>query len=188
MDLDQIEKLNDLKQKGLISEEEYQQAKERILGAQAKATVQPQPIVVTTNNYDYALILHLSQFCSWLFPFLGLVVPLIMWQSKKDDPYINEQGKVVMNWVFSSLIYAIVCLLLFVVLIGIPMLAVLAICSVVFTIIGAMDANKGVIKSYPMSIQFFDVRETPRAPVVSGINPSANSSTSSTINSSTNKD
>jgi len=53
------------------------------------------------------MVLHLTQFCSWLFPFLGLVVPLIMWQSKKEDPYVDEQGKVVMNWVFSSLIYAI---------------------------------------------------------------------------------
>ncbi|HCS63005.1 MAG TPA: hypothetical protein DIW64_02365 [Cellvibrio sp.] len=168
MDLDQIEKLNDLKQKGLISEEEYQQAKERILGSQPQqaASAQQPHTILQTNNYDYALILHLSQFCSWLFPFLGLVVPLIMWQSKKEDSYIDEQGKVVMNWVFSSLIYAIICLILFVILIGIPMLAVLAICSVVFTIMGAMDANKGVIKNYPMAIKFFDVKETPRVPVI----------------------
>lgn len=168
MDLDQIEKLNDLKQKGLISEEEYQQAKERILGSQPQqaAPAQQPHTILQTNNYDYALILHLSQFCSWLFPFLGLVVPLIMWQSKKEDSYIDEQGKVVMNWVFSSLIYAIICLILFVILIGIPMLAVLAICSVVFTIMGAMDANKGVIKNYPMAIKFFDVKETPRVPVI----------------------
>ncbi|EIK47093.1 hypothetical protein O59_001114 [Cellvibrio sp. BR] len=161
MDLEQIEKLNDLKQKGLISEEEYQQAKARILGGQNDKVVQPHTIL-QTNNYDYAMVLHLTQFCSWLFPFLGLVVPLIMWQSKKEDPYVDEQGKVVMNWVFSSLIYAIVCLILFVVLIGIPMLAALAICSVVFTIMGAMDANKGVIKNYPLTIKFFDVNETPR--------------------------
>ncbi|MFC3114305.1 DUF4870 domain-containing protein [Cellvibrio fontiphilus] len=160
MDLEQIEKLNDLKQKGLISEEEYQQAKARILNGQ-KELAQPHTIL-QTNNYDYAMVLHLTQFCSWLFPFLGLVVPLIMWQSKKDDPYVDEQGKVVMNWVFSSLIYAIICLILFVVLIGIPMLAALAICSVVFTIMGAMDANKGVVKNYPLTIKFFDVKETPR--------------------------
>jgi uncharacterized Tic20 family protein len=160
MDLDQIEKLNDLKQKGLISEEEYQQAKARILGGQNDAD-QPQTIL-RTNNYDYALVLHLTQFCSWLFPFLGLVVPLILWQSKKEDPYINEQGKVVMNWVFSSLIYAVISLLLCFILIGIPMLAALAICSIVFTIMGAMDANKGVIKNYPLTIKFFDVKETPR--------------------------
>jgi len=167
MDLDQIEKLNDLKQKGLISEEEYQQAKERILGAQPQpsAPVQQPHTIMQTNNYDYALVLHLAQFCSWLFPLLGLIVPLIMWQSKKEDPYVDEQGKVVMNWVFSSIIYGIVGIILCFVLIGIPLLILLFICSVVFTIMGAMDANKGVIKNYPLSIKFFDVRETPRAPV-----------------------
>lgn len=168
MDLDQIEKLNDLKQKGMISEEEYQQAKEHILGAQPQqAASQPQSHIITmqANNYDYAMVLHLTQFCSWLFPFLGLIVPLIMWQSKKEDSYVDEQGKVVMNWVFSSIIYGIVGLILCFILIGIPLLILLFICSVVFTIMGAMDANKGIIKNYPMSIKFFTVNETPRAPV-----------------------
>lgn len=173
MDLDQIEKLNDLKQKGLISEEEYQQAKERILGAQTQQSAAPQPqaIIVQTNNFDYAMIMHLTQFCSWLFPFLGLIVPLIMWQSKKEDPYVDEQGKVVMNWLFSSVIYVIVGIILCFVLIGIPLLILLFICSIVFTIMGAMDANKGVIKNYPMAIKFFDVKETQRAPVVTNVLP-----------------
>ena len=171
MDLDQIEKLNDLKQKGLISEEEYQQAKERILGAQTQRAAQPdtqlQPhTIMQTNNYDYAMVMHLTQFCSWLFPFLGIIVPLIMWQSKKDDPYVNEQGKVVMNWIFSSVIYVVVAIILCFVLIGIPLLVLLFICSIVFTIMGAMDANKGIIKNYPMAIKFFDVSETPRPSVV----------------------
>ena len=170
MDLDQIEKLNDLKQKGLITEEEYQQAKERILGAQpqqAASARQSQTIMVQTNNYDYAMVLHLTQFCSWLFPFLGLIVPLIMWQSKKDDPYIDEQGKVVMNWVFSSFIYFLVSLVLCFIVVGFFLIAILFVCSIVFTIMGAMDANKGVIKNYPMAIRFFDVRETPHVPTVS---------------------
>ncbi|WP_062061058.1 DUF4870 domain-containing protein [Cellvibrio sp. OA-2007] len=168
MDLDQIEKLNDLKQKGLISEEEYQQAKERILGAQpqqAASTSQPHTMTMQTNNFDYAMVLHLAQFCSWLFPFLGLIVPLIMWQSKKEDPYIDEQGKVVMNWVFSSLIYFLVSAILCFIVVGFFLMAILLVCSIVFTIMGAMDANKGIIKNYPMAIKFFDVKETPRAPV-----------------------
>jgi uncharacterized protein len=164
MDLDQIEKLNDLKQKGLITEEEYQQAKERILGGQAKAqselNAQPHTIM-QTNNYDYAMVLHLTQFCSWIFPFLGIIVPLIMWQSKKDDAYVNQQGKVVMNWIFSAVIYPFICIPLCFILIGFAMLAVLFVCSIVFTIMGAMDANKGIIKNYPMTIKFFDVQETP---------------------------
>lgn len=168
MDLDQIEKLNDLKQKGLISEEEYQQAKERILGAQPQqaAPAQQPHTIMQTNNYDYAMVLHLTQFCSWLFPFLGLIVPLIMWQSKKEDPYIDEQGKVVMNWVFSSLIYFLVSAILCLIVVGFFLMAVLFVCSIVFTIMGAMDANKGVIKNYPLAIKFFDVRETARVPVV----------------------
>lgn len=171
MDLDQIEKLNDLKQKGLITEEEFQQAKERILGAQTNANAQAnaytQPhTVLQTNNYDFAMILHLSQFCSWLFPFLGIIVPLIMWQSKKDDTYVDQQGRVVMNWVFSAIIYAIVGIILCFIVIGIPLLVLLFLCSIVFTIMGAIDANKGIIKNYPFSIKFFDVKETPRPTTV----------------------
>lgn len=166
MDLDQIEKLNDLKQKGLISEAEYQQAKERILGAQPQQATSAQPhTIMQTNNYDYAMVLHLTQFCSWLFPFLGLIVPLIMWQSKKEDAYVDEQGKVVMNWVFSSLIYFLVSLVLCLIVVGFFLMAILFVCSIVFTIMGAMDANKGVIKNYPMAIKFFEVKETPRAPL-----------------------
>jgi uncharacterized Tic20 family protein len=168
MDLDQIEKLNDLKQKGLISEEDHQQAKERILGAQPQqaAPAQQPHTILQTNNYDYAMVLHLMQFCSWLFPFLGLIVPLIMWQSKKEDPYVDEQGKVVMNWVFSSLIYFLVSAILCLLVVGFFLIAILFVCSIVFTIMGAMDANKGVIKNYPLAIKFFDVRETARAPIV----------------------
>jgi uncharacterized Tic20 family protein len=167
MDLDQIEKLNDLKQKGLISEEEYQQAKERILGAQSqRAASLPPHTILQTNNYDYAMVLHLTQFCSWLFPFLGLIVPLIMWQSKKEDAYVDEQGKVVMNWVFSSLIYFLVSALLCLIVVGFFLMAILLVCSIVFTIMGAINANKGVVKNYPMAIKFFDVRETPTVPAV----------------------
>ncbi|HTF97246.1 MAG TPA: DUF4870 domain-containing protein [Cellvibrio sp.] len=164
MDLDQIEKLNELKQKGLISEEEYQQAKERILGSQSKSQsgTQISQTIIKTNNYDFAMVLHLSQLCSWVFPFLGIIVPLIMWQSKKDDPYIDQQGKVVMNWLFSALIYAIVSVILCVVIVGFFLLAALCICSIVFAVMGAIDANKGVIKNYPLTIKFFDVQETPR--------------------------
>lgn len=174
MDLDQIEKLNDLKQKGLISEEEYQQAKERILGAQPQraASSQSPHTIMQTNNYDYAMVLHLTQFCSWLFPFLGLIVPLIMWQSKKEDAYVDEQGKVVMNWVFSSLIYFLVSALLCLIVVGFFLMAILLVCSIVFTIMGAINANKGVIKNYPMAIKFFDVNETPVATVV--IDPNNN--------------
>lgn len=159
MDLEQIEKLNELKEKGLITEVEYQEAKARILGQPST-----QPVQYVSNNRDFAMLIHLAQFCSWLFPFLGMVVPLVMWQTRKEDPYIDQQGKVVMNWVFSSFIYAIVSLLLCFIVIGVPLLIALIICSIVFTIMGAIDATKGIVKNYPLTIKFFAVEETPRTP------------------------
>jgi uncharacterized protein len=158
MDLTQIEKLNELKEKGMISDEEYQAAKSRILGSDTAAQV-PIRTVLTANNYDYAMVMHLTQFCSWLFPFLGLIVPLIMWQTKKEDPYVDQQGRVVMNWLLSSLIYVIVSIILCFVLIGFLLLAIIFICSLIFTIMGAIDANKGIIKNYPLTIKFFAVEE-----------------------------
>jgi uncharacterized protein len=160
MNLEQIEKLNELKEKGMITEEEYQQAKARILNG-GSGTTSAQPLT-SVSNYDYCMFLHLSQFCSWLFPLVGIVVPFILWQSKKDDPYVDQQGRVAMNWALSSLIYAIVSVVLCLLVIGFFMLTVLAICSVIFIIMGALDANKGIVKSYPLSIQFFSVTETPR--------------------------
>jgi len=162
MDLDQIEKLNDLKLRGLISEEEYQQAKERILGA---STTSAQS-VANMSNYDYAMVLHLTQLCLFFLPLVGILIPLVMWQTRKEDPYVDQQGRVVMNWVFSWLIYTAIGFVLIFILIGFVLLPLLAICAIVFIIMGAMDANKGVIKNYPLAIKFFDVRETPRAPVV----------------------
>lgn len=159
MDLNQIEKLNELKEKGMINEEEYQQAKARILGNAATA-----PTTVTMSNRDYCLVMHLTQFCSWLFPLVGIIVPLVMWQTRKEDPYVDQQGRVVMNWICSSLIYAAVSIVLCFILVGFALLVILAICSIIFTIMGALDANKGIVKNYPLTIKFFDVQETSPQP------------------------
>jgi len=169
MNLDQIEKLNELKEKGMITEAEFQQAKEKILAGEESASseIKPEPVLpvqkpieIKTNNYDYAMAMHLTQFASWVFPLMGLIIPLVMWQSRKEDSYIDQQGKVIMNWALSSLIYLIVSGILCFILIGFVLLVALAICGIVFTVMGAIDANKGVIKNYPLAIKFFDVEET----------------------------
>lgn len=159
MNLEQIEKLNELKDKGLITEEEFQRAKEKILAGENPETGERKAIEIKTNNYDYALIMHLSQFASWMIPVLGVVVPLVLWLSRREDPYIDQQGKVIMNWICSSLIYAAISWILCFILIGFLLLAILAVLSLIFIIVGALNANKGVIKNYPLAIRFFTVEE-----------------------------
>ena len=70
-------------------------------------------------------------------------------------PILDEHGKVVANWILSSLIYWAISALLLVVAIGIFMMIALGIVSVVFPIIGAIKASNGEVWPYPMSIRFF---------------------------------
>ena len=90
-----------------------------------------------------------------MVPLGGIVVPIILWQMKKDElPGIDTHGKIVLNWMISSFIYGVVCFLLFFILIGIPLMFVLAILCIVFPIIGGIKANNGEVWKYPLSITF----------------------------------
>ena len=104
----------------------------------------------------FSMLLHLSSFMSMAVPFAGIVLPVVMWATNKNEsPIIDEHGKNVINWIISFIIYAFISALLCLVIIGFPMLMTLFICSIVFTIIGAVKANSGKVWKYPMSIQFF---------------------------------
>lgn len=157
MNLEQLEKLNELKEKGILTEEEFQQQKEKILAGSGTFNI-------ADDNRTYAMFMHLAQLFCIILPVLGWVVPLVMWLLNKDkDDYINQQGKVVFNWIISVLIYAVAGWLLVLILIGIPILLALLVCSIIFTIMGALNAKEGIIKNYPLAIRFFKVEETPAA-------------------------
>ncbi len=80
--------------------------------------------------------------------------PLIIWLLKKDtDPYVDEQGKESVNFQISVAIYAIICLVLMLVVIGIFLFAIVAIGSLVLTIIGTIKASKGEPWKYPLTIR-----------------------------------
>ncbi|WP_010134156.1 DUF4870 domain-containing protein [Ochrovirga pacifica] len=58
-----------------------------------------------TENTN-ALLLHLSAFCNFIFPFGGVIVPLILWQTKKgESEFLDTQGKEVVNFNLSFLLY-----------------------------------------------------------------------------------
>lgn len=103
---------------------------------------------------QWAMFLHLSQLAGYILPLLGLVVPIIIWQSKKDQfPILDVHGKNVINWIISELIYGAICFVLMFVVIGIPLLGILGILAVVFPIIGGIRANNGEVWRYPFTIE-----------------------------------
>ena len=113
-------------------------------------------LLQTDKERQMGLFLHISQLANMLIPPAGIIAPIVIWQVKKDEmPGLDAHGKMVTNWIISSVIYwAISVVLLFVFFIGlIPMLG-LMIASIVFPIIGAIKANNGEFWEYPITIKF----------------------------------
>lgn len=112
-----------------------------------------------TQN-TYLMLMHLSQLVGFAAPVLGLLAPILMWALNKDKhPEVDAQGKIILNWIISVFIYAIVSVLLCFILVGIPILLALLVLDIVFPIMGAVKANDGIRWKYPLSIPFFKVEE-----------------------------
>ena len=157
---DEIDKLNQLKESGALTEEEFQQGKAALLARERPTGEKVKELMgeVSSDANFWGILIHLSQFLGYLFPFAGYVLPIVLWQiKKKDSPLIDRHGRVVVNWILSALIYGFVSGLLIFVGIGIPMLILLAVLAVVFPIVGAIKANDGEAWPYPMSIHFFSL-------------------------------
>lgn len=159
---DEIEKLDKLRQSGAITDEEYQTAKSRLLGQKTNAGEAPRPDPVTSaapmDENTWSLMLHLSQLCGFLIPFAGLIVPIVLWQIKKNESaVVDRHGRIVANWMITAFIAGIVFFCLSFVLIGIPLLIILGLLCVVFPIIGGIKAGNGEFWPYPMSYRFLPV-------------------------------
>jgi uncharacterized Tic20 family protein len=103
------------------------------------------------------MLLHLSAILGWTgMPLLGLVVPIVIWQVKKDDlPEIDIHGRNVANWLITSLIYFGICFVACFVFVGVPMMALLFVAAIAFPLIGGLKANNGVVWEYPLTFRFF---------------------------------
>lgn len=149
---DELEKLNGLKANGAITEEEFQDAKRKLLRQDAPATPSPAGAV---DEKMWAMFIHLGLLCGFIVPGLGLVVPIVLWQMKKDQSaFIDANGKIVANWIISALIMAAVGGLLVRVGLGLILLWALVIANAIFAIIGAVKANGGEAWPYPISFKF----------------------------------
>lgn len=116
---------------------------------------QPNMSLQTPEQKQMGLILHLSQLANvFLFP-VGIILPIVLWQTQKEKmPALDAHGKMVTNFMISMTIYFFVSFILAFVLIGFLLIPVLAILGIVFPIIGAIKANNGEFWEYPLTIKF----------------------------------
>lgn len=154
---DELAKLQQLRESGTLTEDEFQQAKTRLIGAEAPPPPPKAAIVIDPEREarQWAFFLHLSQYAHTLLPLGGLILPIVLWQIKKNDyPSIDAHGKNVVNWAISMFIYFAVAIPLCFLLIGIPLMVVLGLAALVCPLIGAIKANNGEVWTYPGAIPF----------------------------------
>lgn len=158
MNYDELEKLNALREKGAITEEEYQREKEKILN---RSPLFQTGTLLGFDLNTYCMIMHLSQFAGFIFPLGGFIAPVILWLlNKEKHPQVDAHGKVIINWTLSFLIYGGICTALMILLIGFPLMVALAVLSVIFIIAGAMKASSGILWPYPFSIEFLKINSS----------------------------
>lgn len=111
-----LEKLRDLYAKGVITEAEFSIEKERILSNNPSDGINNQKkLGAADDNRTYNVMMHLSQFSNYIFPFLGVIVPIVMWATRKEESKsVDVNGKIILNWTISTFIYGLVLVLLLV--------------------------------------------------------------------------
>jgi uncharacterized Tic20 family protein len=111
---------------------------------------------VEKDAINWATLTHLSSLTGFVTGGLGYVVgPLVMWLLRKDQwEFVDDQGKEALNFNITVFIAGIVSFILVFVLIGILLLVLVGLAQLVFTIVAAVNANKGVRYRYPLTIKF----------------------------------
>ena len=125
------------------------------------------------KEYNTAFFLHLSAFFGYVFPFSGVIAPLVIWELKKNESnFVNQSGKAAVNFNLSFLLYSFVLGIsifpfafntfyselhhfdLFGILSMVSLVGILAIVRFVLIITAAIKANNGEIYDYPITIKF----------------------------------
>jgi uncharacterized Tic20 family protein len=160
--VEELERLNTLRQNGALTDEEFKKAKEALLSRNQSAGQKIKQAVddVSGGTETWGLLIHITQFCGYVLPILGWVVPMTLWLLKRNESaIIDKHGRVVMNWLISAMIYMIIFGFLCLIAIGIPFVIVLGILAILYPIIGAIKAGTGEVWNYPGSIRFLPIED-----------------------------
>ncbi|MCT4629579.1 DUF4870 domain-containing protein [Winogradskyella sp.] len=108
-----------------------------------------------TDN-QLLLITHLAQLLTYLTGFGGLIVPLIIWATQKDNvDGMDAHGKAILNFQLSIIVYCILSIpLIFAFGLGILTLILVGIMAFILPIVNAIKASNGELPSYPLSLNF----------------------------------
>ncbi|WP_439153098.1 DUF4870 domain-containing protein, partial [Winogradskyella sp.] len=106
-----------------------------------------------TDN-QLLMITHLAQLLTYITGFGGLIVPLILWATQKENVEgMDAHGKAILNFQLSIIVYCILSVPLILVFgLGILTLILIGILAFVMPIVNGIKASNGELPSYPLSL------------------------------------
>ncbi len=123
---------------------------------------QPPNIFINPEEKRWAMLCHLLSFAGYLvppgnivFPLINILAPLVVWLLKREEmPFVDYNGKEVLNFQISLIIYRAIAFILALILIGFVFLYILFVFNLIVTIVAAIKASQGEYYRYPFSIRF----------------------------------
>jgi uncharacterized Tic20 family protein len=103
---------------------------------------------------QYAVWVHVSLFAGYIVPLAGLIVPIILWQMKKDQwPIIDRHGRQAVNFaITNAVLWLVLAVFFFIPIVGcffIPLAPIAALYGLIPPIIAAVKASDGTVWRYP---------------------------------------
>ena len=109
---------------------------------------------IAPEERGLAAITHLSGLAGYVIPLGGILVPIIIWNVKRDSRVISSIAKqaILLNVVAFLTVIALAILLLTIILIPLIILGgiALGLLAIALPIIGAIKANDGMYYQYPV--------------------------------------
>ena len=123
--------------------------------------VEAEPLEEPSFNLKYvrniAMFCHIAAFAGLSAPLVGnILAPFVLWRLKRrDDPFIDYNGKQAINFQISMSLYALVLLLIS---IAVPPFSIVSFVLVAIWVFGIIRAsirtNRGIEFRYPLSFRF----------------------------------
>ena len=112
------------------------------------------PVTQTTfapkgNDKIWSMLSHLSA----LFG-LGILLPLVVYLAMRNESeYVAANAKEALNFHISVYLYVLCCIPLAFILIGVPLIVIIGLCSLILAIVAAVKASDGQCYHYPLTLR-----------------------------------
>ena len=107
------------------------------------------PLAPKGSDKILSMLSHLSALLG-----VGFVLPLVVYLAMRNESeYVAKNAREALNFHITVLIYALCCIPLVFILIGIPLLIVLGLGSLVLAIIATIKASDGQCYRYPLTLR-----------------------------------